>query len=47
MFDAISNRDYPVVQGATLVFALLFMLVSLVVDLTHGLLDPRVRRRMG
>jgi len=47
MFDAISNRDYPVVQGATLVFALLFMLVSLGVDLMHGVLDPRVRRRMG
>lgn len=47
MFDAIRNRDYPVVQGATLVFALLFMLVSLGVDLLHGVLDPRVRRRMG
>jgi peptide/nickel transport system permease protein len=47
MFDAIRNRDYPVVQGATLVFALLFMLVSLGVDLLHGLLDPRVRRRLA
>ena len=47
MFDAIRNRDYPVVQGTTLVFALLFMLVSLGVDLMHGVLDPRVRRRMG
>jgi len=47
MFDAIRNRDYPVIQGTTLVFALLFMLVSLGVDLLHGLLDPRVRRRIG
>jgi ABC-type dipeptide/oligopeptide/nickel transport system permease component len=47
MFDAIRNRDYPVIQGATLVFALLFMLVSLAVDVLHGVLDPRVRRRMG
>jgi peptide/nickel transport system permease protein len=46
MFEAIRNRDYPVVQGATLVFAAMFMLVSLAVDLLHGLLDPRVRRRM-
>ncbi len=47
MFDAIRNRDYPVVQGATLVFALLFMLVSLAVDLLHAALDPRIRKRMG
>jgi ABC-type dipeptide/oligopeptide/nickel transport system permease component len=47
MFEAIRNRDYPVIQGATLVFALLFMLVSLAVDVMHGVLDPRVRRRMG
>ncbi|WP_426954426.1 ABC transporter permease [Muricoccus radiodurans] len=46
MFDAIRNRDYPVVQGATLVFALLFMLVTVLVDLVHGWLDPRIRARM-
>ncbi len=46
MFEAIRNRDYPVVQGATLVFAAMFMLVSLAVDVLHGVLDPRVRRRM-
>lgn len=47
MFDAIRNRDYPVIQGATLVFALLFMLVSLAVDLIQAALDPRLRQRMG
>jgi ABC-type dipeptide/oligopeptide/nickel transport system permease component len=47
MFDAIRNRDYPVIQGATLVFALMFMLVSLAVDLLQAALDPRIRRRMG
>lgn len=47
MFDAIRNRDYPVIQGATLVFALLFMLVSLAVDLLQAALDPRLRQRMG
>ena len=47
MFDAIRNRDYPVVQGATLVFALLFTLVTLGVDLVGGWLDPRIRGRMG
>jgi peptide/nickel transport system permease protein len=47
MFDAIRNRDYPVIQGATLVFALLFMLTSLLVDMLYGLLDPRIRKTMG
>lgn len=47
MFEAIRNRDYPVIQGATLVFALLFMLVSLLVDLVQAALDPRLRARMG
>jgi ABC-type dipeptide/oligopeptide/nickel transport system permease component len=46
MFDAIRNRDYPVIQGATLIFALLFVLTSLAVDLLYGLLDPRLRRKM-
>jgi peptide/nickel transport system permease protein len=47
MFDAIRNRDYPVIQGTTLVFALLFMLVSLAVDLVQAMLDPRLRQRAG
>ena len=47
MFEAIRNRDYPVIQGATLVFALLFMLTSLLVDVLYAVLDPRVRRKMN
>lgn len=46
MFEAIKNRDYPIIQGATLVFALIFVVTSLVVDLLYGVLDPRVRKRM-
>lgn len=46
MFEAIKNRDYPVIQGTTLVFSLIFVLTSLLVDLLYGVLDPRVRRRM-
>ncbi len=46
MFEAIKNRDYPVIQGTTLVFALLFVLTSIVVDLLFGVLDPRVRKKM-
>ena len=44
MFDAIRNRDYPVIQGTTLLFALVFIGTALVVDVVYGLLDPRVRR---
>jgi peptide/nickel transport system permease protein len=42
MLDSIFNRDFPVVQGVTLVFAVLVVVINLVTDVTHGLLDPRV-----
>lgn len=45
VFEAISNRDYPVVQSVTLVMAFMFVLVSLVVDVIYALLDPRLRNR--
>ena len=41
MVDAIFSRDYPVVQGLTLVFAVLVALVFLATDLIHARLDPR------
>jgi len=43
MVQSILNRDFPVVQGITLVFALLVVLVYLLTDLAYALLDPRVR----
>ncbi len=43
MFEAISVRDYPVVQGATLLFAVVYMVSSFLVDLLYGTLDPRIR----
>jgi peptide/nickel transport system permease protein len=42
MFEAIRNRDFPVIQGATLVFALVYVSTSLIVDLLQGALDPRI-----
>jgi peptide/nickel transport system permease protein len=45
MFEAIKSRDYPVIQGGTLIFALIFVLSSLVVDLLYGYLNPRIRMR--
>lgn len=45
VYEAIANRDYPVVQGVTLVVATLFVLVSLAVDILYAVLDPRLRTR--
>ncbi len=44
VFNAISSRDLLVVQGATLVIALTFVLINLVVDLVQATIDPRLRR---
>lgn len=43
LIQAISYRDYPVVQAATFILAMVFVLVNIVVDLLYGVLDPRVR----
>ena len=40
--DAISQNDFPAVQGAVLILSIMFMVVNLVVDLLYGILDPRV-----
>jgi peptide/nickel transport system permease protein len=41
--DAVQARDFPVLQGAVLLFALFFLLVNLLVDLLYAFLDPRIR----
>jgi len=41
--DAIGNRDYFIVQGAIMIFALIFLLVNLVVDILYAYLNPRIR----
>ena len=43
LYDAIIGRDYTVVQGFTLVIAVGFVLVNLLVDILYGYLDPRIR----
>jgi peptide/nickel transport system permease protein len=45
MIKAIFARDYILLQGAVLVFALAFVVINLVVDLSYGVLDPRVSRQ--
>jgi peptide/nickel transport system permease protein len=41
--QAIGQRDFPVVQGAVLILALLFSLFNVLVDLTYAFIDPRIR----
>jgi peptide/nickel transport system permease protein/oligopeptide transport system permease protein len=41
--DSILARDYPVIQGAILIFGLLYITVNLLVDLLYAWVDPRIR----
>jgi peptide/nickel transport system permease protein len=41
--DAISKRDYPIIQGVILLFSGVYVVVNLMVDLTYTFLDPRIR----
>lgn len=43
LFEAISSRDYGVIQGFTLVIATTYVLINLLVDISYGFLDPRIR----
>jgi len=43
IYDAISNRDYPVVQGVTLVISTMFVIISVLVDILYAVSDPRLR----
>jgi ABC-type dipeptide/oligopeptide/nickel transport system permease component len=43
LYESITARDYVVVQGFTLVIAVVFVIVNLLTDLTYGYLDPRIR----
>jgi peptide/nickel transport system permease protein len=41
--EGILNKDFPVVQGAILLTATVYLLVNLLTDISYGLIDPRVR----
>lgn len=43
VYEAIANRDYPVVQGVTLVISTMFVLISVGVDILYAVMDPRLR----
>jgi peptide/nickel transport system permease protein len=41
--DAVTQRDYPVIQGVILVSSLAYVVINLLIDLSYGLFDPRIR----
>jgi ABC-type dipeptide/oligopeptide/nickel transport system permease component len=43
LLDSIFSRDYPMVQGLVLLFAVTYIVVNLLVDLLYAVVDPRVR----
>jgi peptide/nickel transport system permease protein len=45
IYEAITGRDFAVIQGFTLVIAVFYVVVNLIVDLSYSFLDPRVRLR--
>ncbi len=44
LIEAINRRDYPVLQGGVLLLGVIVMAVNLLVDLTYGVINPRIRR---
>jgi peptide/nickel transport system permease protein len=45
LLEAVGQRDYPIITGVFLVLGVCVMLVNLLVDLSYGVLDPRIRYR--
>ncbi len=43
LFEAITARDYPIIQAFTVVIAVAYMVINLIVDVSYGFLDPRIR----
>jgi peptide/nickel transport system permease protein len=43
MITAINSRDYPLVEGCVLVFALSYVIVNMLTDLVYSVVDPRIR----
>ncbi len=46
-YNSIIEHDYPVIQGITLLVAVIFLVVNLAVDVLYGVIDPRVRSQGG
>ena len=44
--QAVTNRDYPLIQGYVLWIALIYMVINLLVDISYEFLDPRTKERL-
>ena len=42
-FQALNAKDLPVIQGVTLVYALTFVIMNLIVDVVYGYINPKIR----
>jgi peptide/nickel transport system permease protein len=47
LVEAVSKRDYPMIQGLVLTFAFLFAFINLLTDILYGIVDPKVRTSAG
>jgi len=47
LVDGIMKRDIPVIQGCTVYIATVFVIANLLIDLTYGFIDPRIRVSKG
>ena len=45
LLEAVNQRDYPIITGVFLVVGVAVMMINLLVDLSYGMLDPKVRYR--
>jgi peptide/nickel transport system permease protein len=45
LYEAVLNRDYPVIQGTFFIITVSVIVANILADLLYPLLDPRVRRR--
>jgi glutathione transport system permease protein len=43
LVDAVSARDYPIIQGLVLLFSFEFILINLIVDVLYGVINPTIR----
>ncbi|MGZ3682921.1 MAG: ABC transporter permease subunit, partial [Bdellovibrionota bacterium] len=41
--DAVTNRDYPLIMGVTMVYGFVLVVANLIVDICYALVDPRIR----
>ncbi|HYM39466.1 MAG TPA: ABC transporter permease, partial [Thermoplasmata archaeon] len=43
LLDSINSKDYPMIQGTIVIYALIIIVISVCIDIVNGIIDPRVR----